>query len=117
MKTGFVVFSLVALGLILASPAAAQVRIGVGIHVSAPLHRHYAENLAVPPYPGAVWVRGHWAWNRYLGRSIWISGHWVDVRPRPLFREPEFRHVPHGVAKGWWKKHGRAYDDRNGRFR
>jgi hypothetical protein len=117
MKTGFVVLILAALGLVLASPATAQVRIGVGINVSAPLHRHHAEYLAVPPYPGAVWVRGHWSWNAYLGRSIWIAGHWVKVHPRPLFREPKFRAAPHGVAKGWWKKHGSAYDDRNERFR
>ncbi len=31
-----------------------------------------------PPYRGAVWVPGHWAWRH--GRYVWVKGHWVKPR-------------------------------------
>ena len=36
------------------------------------------EVVGLAPYPGAVWVRGHWQWTG--GRYHWFPGHWE--RPR-----------------------------------
>jgi len=33
-----------------------------------------AEIRPVPPFDGAVWIRGHWQWRR--GRWVWVPGHW-----------------------------------------
>ena len=35
--------------------------------------REVAAEEAGPPYPYAIWVRGHWAWR---GRWVWMPGHW-----------------------------------------
>ncbi len=29
------------------------------------------------PWPGAVWVRGHYIWQPRWGRYRWVPGHWV----------------------------------------
>jgi|GEM_PF-655514 len=36
--------------------------------------------IAAPPYPGAVWVRGHWQWRRWHHRYVWAPGHWKVMR-------------------------------------
>jgi hypothetical protein len=28
------------------------------------------------PYPGAVWVEGHWKWGRWRHHYVWMPGHW-----------------------------------------
>jgi hypothetical protein len=113
MRTLSTVLVLVALGLVAASPAAAQPRIGVGIHITVPLpplpRESYREEMVAPPFRGAVLVRGHWSWDEYAGRYIWISAHWVTRGAQPVYVQVKPRHIPNGVAKGWWKKHGRLY--------
>ncbi len=84
----------------------AQVRIGFGVHINVPPPRGGYEVVVEPPYPDAVWVRGCWSWNDYDRRNVWVPGHWVARYHSPLYRERVYRHVPHGVAKGWWRKHG-----------
>lgn len=96
--------------------ARSQVRVSFGIHVDVPPPPNgYVEVMAEPPYPDAVWVRGCWSWNRYEQQNIWIPGHWAARHYGPVYREREFRHVPHGVAKGWWKKHGGGWKGEYGR--
>ena len=34
------------------------------------------EVITVAPYPGAVWVPGHWQWRRRAREYVWILGHW-----------------------------------------
>ena len=34
------------------------------------------EVITVAPYPRAVWVPGHWHWNRRFGEYVWVPGHW-----------------------------------------
>jgi hypothetical protein len=113
MKTLSIVLMLVALGLVAASPAAAQLRIGIGIQVAVPLlplpPEYYREAMVAPPFRGAVLVRGHWSWDNYAGRYIWISARWVARGAQPVYVQVKPRHIPSGVAKGWWKKHGRVY--------
>ena len=35
-----------------------------------------------PPRPGAVWVKGHWKWNRRLRKYVWVKGHWRTKKGR-----------------------------------
>lgn len=37
------------------------------------------ERIPRPPYRGAVWVPGHWAWQNR--RYVWVSGRYI--RPQP----------------------------------
>ena len=113
MKPGLLAFALalVTLGFVMSSQAEAQIRIGIQVLVPPPpVHR---EIVVPPPCTDAVWVRGYWSWNDYSGRYVWIAGHWEERHPQPVYyeREPKLRHVPNGVAKGWWKKHGRSDDE------
>ncbi len=100
----------IALGTVLMlglTTASAQVRFGFGIHVGTPVPPvGYTEVIVGPPYPDAVWVRGCWSWNGYEQRRIWVPGHWASRHYGPVYRERFYRHVPHGVARGWWRKHG-----------
>ena len=113
MKTRIAVLALAiaALGLVGASHSDAQVRIGIGIafNVPPPPPAPRYEVMVVAPFRDAVWVGGYWSWNDYAGRYVWISGHWVSRYPQPVYRDVKVRHVPHGVAKGWWKNHGYEY--------
>ena len=34
------------------------------------------EVITVAPYRGAVWVPGHWHWNKRVREYVWIPGHW-----------------------------------------
>jgi len=34
------------------------------------------EVRVAPPSPRAVWVPGHWKWNRRQHEYIWIPGYW-----------------------------------------
>ncbi len=120
MKTRLAAVGL-ALGAVLLlglTSASSQVRFGFGIHIGAPPPPvGYTEVIVERPYPGAVWVRGCWSWNGYEHRRIWIPGHWASRHYGPIYRERAYRHVPHGVARGWWRKHGGEWRDGHGRGR
>jgi hypothetical protein len=103
MKTRLIV----ALCLIEASPAASQVRIG--FQLGSPPPPPYTEVVVVPPFSGAVWIGGQWIWDEYDGRYTWTEGHWVGKHPPQVWRGKAWKHIPNGVAKGWWKKHGRGW--------
>jgi len=32
------------------------------------------------PFPGAVWVPGHWHWRWWTGSYVWVRGHWQGRR-------------------------------------
>ncbi len=108
MKTRLFVLALGvgALAAFVTPRAESQVR--VGIHFVVPLPPVHREAVPPSPFRDAVWVRGYWSWDDYAGRYIWIAGHWEAPPPPPVYCAPavKYRHVPNGVAKGWWKKHG-----------
>ncbi len=96
------------LGLLLATAGNAQVRVGFGIEIGVPIPVH-VDLMVTPPFAGAVWVKGYWVWDEFAGRNVWVRGHWVRERHPVLYHGKMVRHVPNGVAKGWWKKHGRQF--------
>ena len=48
-----------------------------------------------PPYAGAIWIDGEWAWNG--GRYTYVNGYWA--RPR----------AGHVYMRGSWVRYGRGY--------
>jgi hypothetical protein len=113
MKTRFAVIAVAFAAILLLGQASAeaQVRIGLAVQFNAPPPSpRWEADLGVDgPAPDAVWVRGHWSWDGYAGRYVWISGHRVGRHLHPGYHERKLRHIPHGVARGWWKKQGRTW--------
>ncbi|MBS0292507.1 MAG: hypothetical protein JSS01_08310 [Proteobacteria bacterium] len=62
-----------------------------------------------PPFAGAVWVGGYWAWQ---GRWVWSAGYW-DRPPRPgyVWMEPYYEHRGNAVVfvNGFWSAPGVAF--------
>ena len=63
------------------------------------------EVVPLAPYPGAVWIDGHWRWNG--ARYLWVPGHfergrpgWVWVRHRWARRGRLWYHAP-----GHWQRY------------
>jgi WXXGXW repeat (2 copies) len=93
----FSVFAVLVAGLaILATPAAsqAQVAVGISVHIGPPAIPVYAQ--PVIPAPGYIWTPGYWAYGP--GGYYWVPGTWVQP---PVF----------GVlwTPGYWGWGGGAY--------
>jgi len=67
-----------------ATPGAAQVSVGVGVHIGPPAPRY--EVVPASPGPRYFWRAGFWAWNgsayvwrpgAYVVRPAWATGGWV----------------------------------------
>lgn len=99
------------LGFLGTAEASGQVSIGLGVHVNIPPLPPHRNVFVARPSPHAVWIEGYWARNSYTGQHVWIAGHWTIRHPQPVYREHRLRHIPQGVAKGWWKKHRYDYGD------
>merc|ERR1711969_351799 len=56
------------------------------------------------PYPGAVWVRGHYTWSG--SRYVWSRGRWVRPRAGYVYVQP--RYVRRGggyvLVRGGWQR-------------
>lgn len=105
-----VIASLVALaGLVAVPTAPAQVSVGIGIRIGPPPLRH--EVMVPRPYAHAVWMRGHWIWNRHQDRYVWMSGRWVAARPGFFWTDGRWTHE----GRGWMWKDGfwREQESRN----
>lgn len=96
----------IGLGILVTAAASAQVSVSFGIHTGFRTPAVHSEVIIADGTPTAVWIGGHWVWSDYAGRNVWIAGHWVIPHSEPVYREHRVRHIPRGVAKGWWKKHG-----------
>ena len=94
MKT-FLAFALLTIFLALATPASAQIHIGVGINVGPPPPQR-EEVVVRPPRPGVVWIAGYYKWHPRRHRYTWVPGRWE--------RPPH----PHSVwvAGRWEKRNG-----------
>ncbi len=69
------------------------------LNVAVPPPPARVEVVGVAPFPGAVWIRGHWI--RRGDDWVWIKGYWAR---RPV---PYARWIPgHWVLRGWgWHRH------------
>jgi hypothetical protein len=78
-------------------PATAEVTVGQA--PPAP----QVEAQTAPPYSGAVWIGGYWAWN---GRQyIWVPGSWSAPRPGFVWVPGHWKATPGGWkwAAGHWR--------------
>jgi hypothetical protein len=78
------------LGCATAPPAAAAVRVGVGIHVAPPAPRLVAVPAARRGY---VWAPGYWRWSGR--RYVWVDGRYLRERRGYVW-----------VADGWEDRRG-----------
>ena len=64
------------------------------------------EVKTAPPYPKAVWISGHWAWNRHADSYVWISGHWVAKPKGKVWVSGHWKETPRGWVwvKGRWQR-------------
>jgi hypothetical protein len=58
----------------------------------------------VPPYAGAVWIDGDWAWDG--GRYVYTRGYWARPRPGRVWARGSWYHGPRGYAwrRGRWHR-------------
>jgi hypothetical protein len=92
----FVAFALLLLVIpaVLSTPSAAEVGIGISVHVGPPALPVYEQPIC--PGAGYLWTPGYWAWSDDDG-YYWVPGTWV-VAPVGLLWTP-----------GYWGWHGDAY--------
>ncbi len=101
-----VVFSVLALSLLLgiAPTASADVAIGISVRVGPPALPVYAQPIC--PGPGYMWVPGYWAWNDDAG-YYWVPGTWV-VAPVGMLWTPGYWGWNEGFYvwhPGYWGPH------------
>ncbi len=67
-----------------------------------PPPRH--EVVGVRTKAGAVWIPGHWRWDRRKQSYVWISGKWVKAKPGHRWVPGHWRKVPGGWVwiEGHW---------------
>ena len=55
------------------------------------------------PYTNAVWINGHWKWNR--GSYVWIPGFWSKPKPGKKWISGHWAKRPKGWIwiKGHWR--------------
>ena len=65
----------------------------------------YAEVVPVIPFPGAVWIGGHWGWSG--ARHNWVPGRWDRGRPGYGWRPHrwESRGGRWHLQGGGWRRH------------
>jgi len=62
------------------------------------------EKVGLPPFPGAIWVKGHWKYSH--GQWTWVPGHWAKPpRPGAVWVPGHWKKVPGGWrwVPGHWK--------------
>lgn len=52
-------------------------------YVDTPPPPPQEEYIGAPPYPGAVYVNGYWAWEG--NRHVWRRGYWDRGRPGRVY--------------------------------
>jgi hypothetical protein len=56
-----------------------------------------------PPYDGAVWIGGEWAWSN--GNYVYTHGHWDHPQQGRTYVRGNWEHTKHGYKwhNGHWK--------------
>ena len=104
--THFVAFGLLLLVIpaALSTPSAAEVGIGISVHVGPPALPVYEQPIC--PGPGYLWAPGYWAWSDDDG-YYWVPGTWV-VAPIGMLWTPGYwgwHEGAYGWHAGYWGPH------------
>src|SRR3984957_13531618 len=87
------------------SPAAAQIAVGISVHVGPPALPVYAQPVC--PTEGYIWTPGYWAYNAE-GGYYWVPGVWVAPPRVGLLWTPGywgFAGGVYGFHAGYWGPH------------
>jgi hypothetical protein len=106
---------LVAAILIGVSPAMSQVSVGIGVRIGPPSPRY--ETVARTPFPHAVWIGGHWNWDRPYRRYVWLPGRWIAERAGYAWVNGAWYRGSRGWQwrEGYWDHRERAESFRDSR--
>jgi len=91
--------------LAVATPAKAQLHIGIGINFGPP--QPIVEVIPARPYPDAVWIAGYYSWHPHRHRYVWRRGYWTHAPHAHAVWTPgrwEHRHNEWVYYEGGWKK-------------
>src|ERR1700721_4386372 len=86
-------------------PAAAQIAVGISVHVGPPALPVYAQPVC--PTEGYIWTPGYWAYNAE-GGYYWVPGVWVAPPRVGLLWTPGywgFAGGLYGWHAGYWGPH------------
>ena len=86
-------------------PAAAQIAVGISVHVGPPALPVYAQPVC--PTEGYIWTPGYWAYNAE-GGYYWVPGVWVAPPRVGLLWTPGywgFAGGVYGFHAGYWGPH------------
>jgi hypothetical protein len=77
------------------------------IVVDSPPPAPYVEEAPAPPFAGALWVGGYWAWaGGHHGHHEWVAGHYEAPRAGYVLTQKHWDHQPDGqwALNGGWAR-------------
>ncbi|MBC8313077.1 MAG: YXWGXW repeat-containing protein [Candidatus Cloacimonetes bacterium] len=56
-------------------------------------------------YSKAIWISGHWKWNRRKQKYVWVKGHWQKIKRNRHWVDGYWKKTPRGWfwIDGHWK--------------
>ena len=102
----FLMFCMLASLLAVATPASAQLHVGLHINIGPPPPPAH-EEVVVRPRGDVVWIDGYYRWRPHRHEYVWVRGHWAHP-PRPhsvwVPGRWERRHGEWVYFEGRWEK-------------
>ena len=95
-------FLLLVIPVVLSSPSAAQIGVGISVQIGPPALPVYEQPIC--PSPGYMWTPGYWAWDDGDG-YYWVPGTWVEAPEPGLLWTPGYWGWNNGVYAwngGYW---------------
>lgn len=92
--------------LAVATPAAAQLSVGISVNFGPPALPIYAQPAI--PGPDYIWTPGYWAWDNVFGDYFWVPGAWVRAPQPGLLWTPAWWGWSNGAYlfhAGYWGPH------------
>ena len=105
LKTVLFAATILAVPLLAAAPALAQVTIGISVQTEPPMLPVYSQPPI--PEPGYIWTPGFWAWSAPVG-YYWVPGTWVLPPMVGMLWTPPYWGWSQGVYvfhEGYWGPH------------
>ena len=98
-------FLLLVIPVVLSSPSAAQIGVGISVQIGPPALPVYEQPIC--PSPGYMWTPGYWAWDDGDG-YYWVPGTWVEAPEPGLLWTPGYWGWNNGFYvfnAGYWGPH------------
>jgi len=87
---------------IFALPVESMAGVRVYLRFAPPPVRTVTVVRQARPYHNAIWVSGHWRYNR--GHHVWVEGRWIKARRHYAYVQPHWVRTPRGFyfVTGHW---------------